>query len=114
MREWGALGGNPVATTEVNFFEVAVGIELAEGRERREHLGAAWAQALLAVEVIPLTRRATLEAVRRQAHLYRAGKPSSLGDLLVAAIAKVGGCDAIVTRDTDDFERVGLLPVERH
>ena len=93
---------------------MAVGIDLTEGRARRDRLAAGWTEVLRAVEILPLTRRGTLEAVRRQVQLYRTGKPAPLADLLVAAIAKVGGCDAIVTRDKDNFERVGLLPVEAH
>jgi len=69
---------------------------------------------LRAIAVMPLTRRATLEAVRRQAQLYRAGTPAALPDLLIAAIGKVGGCGAIVTRDAAGFERIALLPVEAH
>ncbi len=113
MEGW-ARAGDPVATTEINVLEVAVGVELAQGAERRAQYAVCWLDILSSLEVLPLTRRGSLEAVRRQAALYKVGRPSSLGDLLVAAIAKVGGCDAIVTRDTDDFERVGLLPVEGH
>jgi len=113
MEAW-ARAGDQVATTEINVLEVAVGVELAQGVEKRAQYAAAWLDILSTLEVLPLTRRGTLEAVRRQVHLYKVGKPSSLGDFLVAAIAKVGGCDAIVTRDKDEFERVGLLPVEPH
>ena len=113
LRGWGHRGEETV-TTEVNYFEVALGIEATRGRQARDRYAAAWAGVLETVEVLPLTRRATLEAVRRQALLMGRGASSALPDLLAAAIAKVGGCDAIVTRNVRDFERIGLLPVARH
>ncbi len=113
LRRW-AQGGDTAATTEVNFFEVAVGIERERGPSSRERIALSWHEILRAIEVMPLTRRATLEAVRRQAQLYRAGTPAPFPDLLVAAIGKVGGCSTIVTRNTRDFARIGLLHVEAH
>lgn len=103
-----------IATTEVNYFEVALGIERTDSKRKRDRLSSAWAELLTNIEVLPLTRRATLLAVRRQAALYRAGKPAALADLLIAASAAVGGCEAIVTGDDGDFERIDLLPVEKY
>lgn len=103
-----------MATTEVNYFEVAVGIERERGRAERERLASAWGEILSGLVVLPLTRRATQIAVRRQGELFRSGRPAAFADLLIAAIGQAGGCDAIVTRDTGDFGRIGLLKVERH
>jgi predicted nucleic acid-binding protein len=103
-----------VATTGVNYFEVAAGIERERGRRARERMASAWGEILSSLVVLPLTRRATLIAVRRQCELFRSGRSASIADLLIAAIGRAGGCDAIVTRDTGDFGRIGLLKVERH
>jgi predicted nucleic acid-binding protein len=112
-KRW-ADAGETVATTEVNYYEVALGIELTEGSAKRDRYARAWGLIQSSVEVLPLTRRATLEAVRREAQLYRSGVPASLSDLFVAAIAKTQGCESIVTRDVRGFERIGLLKVEPH
>jgi predicted nucleic acid-binding protein len=113
LRGW-AEDGETVATTEVNYYEVALGIELIAGRPRKDRLAQAWGELLTALEVLPLTRRVMLTAVRRQGELFRSGRPAALADLLIAAAANVGRCDLIVTRDIADFERVGLLRTERH
>lgn len=113
LRGW-AEAGEALATTEVNYFEVALGIELVRAQGGKSRLASAWGELLTALEVLPLTRRGTLVAVRRQSQLYRSGRPAAFADLLIAAVAQVGGCDVIVTRDTEDFSRVGLLRVERH
>jgi predicted nucleic acid-binding protein len=101
-------------TTEVNFFEVALGVDLTEAPAARARYTRAWEGILRTIEVVPLTRRATLLAVRRQAEMYRAGKAAPVPDLLVSAIGKVGGCQEVVTRDTDDFARIGLLRAVSH
>lgn len=113
MEKWDAAG-DILSTTELNYFEVALGIERIANSAEQEKLSGAWAELLLSLEVIPLTRRATLAAVRRQAQLVKSGKPSAIADLFVAATAAAGGCDLIVTNDVDDFKRLGLLRVERH
>ena len=113
LRAWHAAG-DAAATTEVNVVEVALGIELTRGRQKRDRYAEAWARALRVVEVIPFTRRASLTAARRQAQLYGEGAPAPFPDLFIAAAAKVGGCATIVSRNRADFERIGLLPVIDH
>jgi len=112
MEQWNAAG-DELCTTELNYFEVALGIERIRNSAEQGKLSGAWAELLVSLEVIPLTRRATLVAVRRQAQLVKAGKPSAVVDLFVAATAAAGGSDLIVTNDADDFDRLGILRVER-
>lgn len=103
-----------LTTTQINHYEVTLGI-LREGtRALQAELREAWSDVLGAVEILPFSRLAADTAAARQAELGAKGRVAGLSDLLIASIAKAEGCEAIVTRNVEDFERIGLVDVRRH
>jgi len=100
-----------LATTEINYYVVRVGIEREASPARRSGLTAALEVVLSGMEIHPLTRQATEIAIRRQVELMGQGRPAGLADLLVSSIARAGDCDAIATENRRDFERIGLVKV---
>ena len=111
--DWARRGDTQV-TTEVNFYEVSLGIELERDSRRRSALRDGFQRLMTSLSILPLTREATELAVATQARLHREGKPAPFADLFIAAIAATGGCDLIVTKNLGDFERIDLLPVQPH
>jgi len=101
-------------TTEMNYFELRIGIERLKDRREREICRERLEKALMVVGVFPFERAAADLAVKRQVELYKKGRPAASTDLFIAAAAKAGGCSAIVTRNVTDFERIGLLKVVAH
>jgi predicted nucleic acid-binding protein len=100
-----------LATSELNYFEVRVGIEREASPARRSALMAALEVVLSGMELHPLNREATEIAIRRQVELMGKGRPAGLADLLVASIARAGDCDVIATENRRDFDRIGLVKV---
>lgn len=78
----------------------------AEGRKRRDLLawfkGPSGPGALFLGRILPLDEAAALQWAEFMAAGRRAGRPRSVIDMQIAAIAKVNGC-AMVTRNTKDF-----------
>jgi len=106
--------GDILVTTELNRFETLLGILREDAGKRREAYLERLDVVLATIEALPISTEAVTTAARRQAELYRKGEPAGVMDLLIAATARVGGCDSIATANVEDFERIGLLPVRGH
>ena len=101
------------ATTAINLFEITYGIY------RSKHLD--YARRLSEVErlfsrmdIFPLDVRASVEAGKILGTLSREGRIIDVLDGMIGAIALVHGCDTIVTRDVDHFNRIPNLNVETY
>jgi len=113
VRDWEARG-DLLVTTELNRYEVLLGILAEKPPARAEGYRQRFETLLSGMDVLPVSRQALDAAAQRQADLYARGKPASVMDLLIAAVAQVGGCDEIATANVDDFRRIGLLPVRSY
>lgn len=108
------LAGTQLITTQINYFEVKLGIERTVTRDRRDQYRRTLSRILQSVPVVPFDRAASEVAVKRQLELFESGRPAASIVLFVAAIAASRRCEAIVTRDVDDFERMGLTSVQSY
>lgn len=99
-----------LVTTEINVYETLLGIELEESTTRRRRFRENFHLILDRIDVLPWSRTSTELACKRQADLYRVGKPAGSHDLLIAAIAKSEGCGGVATRNLADYARINLLP----
>ncbi len=107
--QW-VLAGDELVLTAVNRYEVELGISLEKRQERRRELRERWTRLVQSMESLLFTPISADIASSRQAELYRRGSPAPVLDLFIAAMAYANGCDAIMTRDTADFSRIGLVP----
>lgn len=105
------MAGDELLTTAVAAYEVALGIERESSPAKRAALREIWGQFEGRIPSLPLDKEAADIAAVRQADLFRRGRPAPLQDLLIAAIAASNGCDLLVTRDREDFARIGLVKV---
>ena len=104
-----------MATTEVNVFEIASGIELSKMDDDNKRRKMVQASVLFnRVHVFPLDREGALRAARIIGELKRSGSPTDTLDALVAGISLAHGCDVVVTRNVKHFENVKGLKVEKY
>lgn len=108
-----ALDEEGVATTEVNVFEVLLGIYFAGGPRRSVRLDRTHAM-LHDLLVLPLQRGGADRAAQVAAQLVREGRAIATGDALTAGILLDHGIDTVVTRDVEHFRRIRGLSVETY
>ncbi len=99
-------------TTELNAFELYAGAH-DDGRPVDEAM-VAIARVLRRMDVLPLSRQASLRAAAILSLLRSRGQDIGTLDTLIAAIALVHGIDTIVTDNADHFRRVPGLKVETY
>ena len=104
------LGRNEAFTTAVSEAEVRYGIAILPAGERRNRL-ARGAERLLgtvfAERILPFDRLAAAEFADIAAQRRGAGRPISIFDGQIAAIARCH-CAAVATRNTGDFANCGI------
>ena len=103
--------GESVGTTEVNAFELLLGV-YKRGRSDPRRL-AAVEKLLNHLEVAPLDRAGAARAAQILSALRAGGRDSGVLDALVAGIALASGYDSIVSRD-EGFRRIPELKVETY
>lgn len=99
-------------TTELNAFELYCGAY--HGGRPSPRLLRAVEALLRRIEVLPLTRAASLRAGEIASLLRSKGEEIGTLDVLIAAIALVHGVETIVTKDAEDFRRIPGLQVEMY
>jgi toxin FitB len=98
-----------VHLSALSVLELEHGIARLPASPRRDLLRE-WFEELLssmAVEVVPVDAAVAREAGRMKARCEAGGRPRPLADLLIAATAQVTG-DVVVTRNTPDFDGLGV------
>ena len=104
---WLARQGR-VQVSVVTVMELEAGIARAPAGKRARLL--TWLEGLLeseAHEVVPVSPAIARAAGQLKARAESRGKPRPLADLLIAATATVTGA-VVATRNTDDFEGLGV------
>lgn len=102
-----SLRQQPV-TTVINRAEVMAGVALLPAGHRRDRLSSAAASAFDTLGVcLPLVPECAAEYADIVATRRRLGRPIGAMDALIAAITRFSG-SALATRDTADFEDLGL------
>ena len=109
--EFDEAGG--AATTAVNLFEISYGIYRSRHIDRERRLSEV-ERLFSRMDVFPLDARAAVEAGRILGALSREGEMIDVLDGMIGAIAVVNGCDTIVTRNVDHFNRIPALKVETY
>ncbi len=106
-------GKDLMATTEINVFEIAAGIEQSKLGSPKKRQKMARVNALFnRLHVFPLDREGALRGARIVGELKRKGLPADTLDALVAGISLTHGCDVVVTRNKRHFENVKGLKAE--
>ncbi|MGH6920173.1 MAG: type II toxin-antitoxin system VapC family toxin [Geminicoccaceae bacterium] len=106
---WLRRSAPALALPTIALAEMAFGIEkLAEGRRREELLEALRRLVVeFADRLLDFNVRAAWAYGRILASARRAGRPMTVPDALIAAIAEANGC-ALATRNVNDFATTGL------
>lgn len=99
-------------TTEISVFELYAGA-YRDGRPVRRLIEAAGG-VLQRLEILPLSRMASMKAAELSSHLRARGQEVGALDVLIAAIALVHGIDTVMTKDPEDFERIPGIRVETY
>ena|SRR3989338_9404941 len=100
-------------TTQINVFEVLLGVHRRAGRKKEEEL--MYAERLFqSLQILPLTDVAIRKAAEIAGQLILAGKEIGQNDCLTAAIALSQGIPVIVTQDVEHFNRIPGITVEEH
>ena len=99
-------------TTEISVFELYVGA-YRDGRPVSQIIEAADG-VLRRLEILPLSRLASLKAAELSSRLRARGEEVGALDVLIAAIALVHGVDTVMTKDPDDFGRIPGIRVETY
>ncbi len=97
--------GQPAALTAVTVAEMLAGVELMDGRARRDHASAFIEGLVQTFPVLSFDLEAARVHARMAARLRKSGTPVCAHDLMIAAIAVAGG-HSVVTRDRRSFPRI--------
>lgn len=101
--------GVPFFTTEINVFELVSGV-YATKINMQKHLEQLFAL-LSGLTILPLDRKATLQAGKIAGGLIRDGQRIEDADCLIAGIALSNGINEVVTRNKEHFERIKEIKV---
>ena len=106
---WLRRSAPALALPTIAVAEMAFGIEKVAGGGRREELLEALRRLVVefADRLFDVNVKAARACGRILAATRRAGRPMSMPDALMAAIAEVNGC-ALATRNVKDFASTGL------
>jgi len=95
-------------TTVINRAEILAGVALLPAGERRDHLETVATAAFDTLGVcLPLVPECAVEYAKIVVARRAMGRPIGGMDALIATIARASG-SALATRDTSDFEGIGL------
>lgn len=97
-------------TTTISEAELLLGVALLPVGRRRDEVAQTIARVMRSVisgRVLPFDRAAAQVYPVIAANRRRIGRPVGTFDLQIAAIGRSRGVEAIVTRNTDDFEECG-------
>ncbi|MDW4573791.1 type II toxin-antitoxin system VapC family toxin [Microbacterium sp. M3] len=95
------------AVTAISVAELLVGARRLPAGARRERLIAAIDSILSGSRVLPFDERAARKYARLQEIRRIAGRPLSVEDGMIAAVAAAHGA-SLATRNTKDFEGLGI------
>ncbi|MBI4148398.1 type II toxin-antitoxin system VapC family toxin [Candidatus Woesearchaeota archaeon] len=101
-------------TTEINVYELLVGLYKNENHERVRVEREALSELLDRLSVFTLDRRASDQSARISAELSRKGQRVDPPDVLISGIMLANGCSEIITRNTEHFERISSLLVRAY
>ena len=99
--------GTPVAVSSLTVFEVGVGLRGAAAEYRNQ-----FRATVDELEEHPLGPAEARRALDIQRQLYDRGAPIGAVDVLIAATAAERDDSRLLTRNTDEFERVDACSVE--
>ncbi len=104
-----------LASTEINVFEIASGIEQSKLSDLKKEQKIAESESLFKrLHVFPLNREGAIRAARIIGELRKKGSPTDTLDALVAGISLANGCDVVVSRNEKHFEHIEGLIVESY
>ena len=101
------------AIPAVNLFEITYGVYKSRHIDRERRLFEV-ERLFSRMDLFPLDARAAVEAGKILSVLSGEGKMIDVIDRMIGAIAVVNGCDTIVTRNVDHFNRIPDLNVETY
>jgi len=110
-RELDEAGG--AATTAINLFEITYGIYRSRHVDHERRLSEA-NRLFSRMDIFPLDARAAIEAGKTLGALSREGRIIDILDGMIGAIAATNGCDTIITRNVDHFNRLPNLKIETY
>ncbi len=98
-------------TTSINMFEFVRGLYLKK-IPKNKYLEIM--ELFELIRMLPLDDAGIIKSAEISAVLYNKGIPIDDGDCLIAGIALSRGITTIVTRNTDHFERIKGIKVEKY
>lgn len=114
VREWAlAVPTDSLFTTAICETEVFHGVALLPAGKRRRELDSAAEQVFAAFEnrILPFDSAAARAYADILGKRTRTGRPISMADAQIAAIARARGA-AVATRNTEDFDTCGIELVD--
>jgi len=94
-----------VVLTVITVYELLVGVEYLDGKDRPE------IEAIIESScVLPLSEEASREAARISAGLRKSGQQIGIADELIAAICKTSNA-CLLTKNVDHFQRIENLKI---
>ena len=97
--------GEVLATSVFNAYEALAGTQAVRDRRQRTKLLDLYARAFSRLVVLPMTLDDAAKAAEIGGELRRSGRQVG-ADVITAAIALRGGCDGVITRNVEHFERI--------
>jgi predicted nucleic acid-binding protein len=101
------------ATTSISLFEIAYGVYRSRNLDQDRRLSEV-ERLFTRMDVFPFEAKAAAEAGKILGTLAREGRIIDVLDGMIGATVLVHGCDTLVTRNVDHFNRIPGLNVEAY
>lgn len=97
----------PLAIATLTIFEVGVGLseDMIPARDRFQTF-------IRRADAVPFGREQAQQALAIQRRLYDRGEPIGAVDAMIAGVAATREDPRVLTRNTDEFDRVSVIEVE--
>ena len=105
------LSPNTIATTRINIFEILLGAFL-RGQKDPQKFSEKAKPLLDKIEVLEFDESPCIQSARIKSHLISSGKEIETTDCMIAGIMLANGCNTIISKNKDHFERIKEICVE--
>lgn len=102
-----------IATTRINIFEVLFGIFVKKGVNYQK-FSEAIRPLIDKIDILELDEHSSIQAAKIKSELILKGRGIETTDCLIAGIMLANGCNTIITKNIDHFERIKELKIESY
>ncbi len=106
-----SIGEDAILTTRINIFEVLFGIFVKRGKDSQK-FSEGITSLMSKVKILELDEVSCIQSAKIKSNLVLHRKEIEDADCFIAGIMLANGCDTIITKNKDHFNRIKEIKVE--